>query len=42
MGAEQLVQGTMLGAATLSWFARRVLRLLEVFRRFGTATGIAP
>jgi hypothetical protein len=42
MGAEQFGHGTMFGAVTLSWFARRALRLLEVFRRFGTATGIAP
>ena len=38
MGAEQLGQGTMLGAVTLSWLARRILRLLLLRRRFGTAT----
>jgi hypothetical protein len=38
MGAEQFGQGTMLGAVTLSWLARRMLRLLLLRRRFGTAT----
>ncbi len=38
MGAEQFGQGIRLGASTLSWWARRMSRLLLVFRRLGTAT----
>lgn len=38
MGAEQLGQGTMFGAVTLSCCAHRMLRLLLLKRRFGTAT----
>lgn len=42
MGAEQLAQGTRLGTVTLSWFARRMLRLLLLRRRFGTAMVYFP
>jgi hypothetical protein len=38
MGAEQFWQGTMFGAVTLSWLALRMLRLLLLNLRFGTAT----
>jgi hypothetical protein len=39
MGAEQLGHGIRFGASTLSCWARRMSRLLLVFRRLGTATG---
>jgi hypothetical protein len=35
-----LGQGTRFGAATLSWFALRMPRLLGVVRRFGTGTAL--
>ena len=40
MGASQLGHPTIVGALTLSWLARRMSRLLLVFRRLGTATGL--
>ena len=40
MGAEQLGQGTTLGALTLSCWALRMSRLLLLLRRLGTATGL--
>ena len=40
MGASQFGHPTIVGALTLSWLARRMSRLLLVFRRLGTATGL--
>src|SRR5580693_7873568 len=41
-GSPQLGQGAMLGAATLSWLARRMLRFERLVLRLGTATAASP
>src|SRR4051794_19369784 len=38
LGSPQLAQAARFGAVTLSWLARRMLRLERLVRRFGRAT----